>query len=59
MSLAPIPERGRSSQLLPPDNSRARSISPSQANKLRRNSVHHTDIGFEIKLHVSTYLQRW
>lgn len=46
MSLAPIPERGRSSHLLPPDNSRARSLSPNQANKLRRNSVHHTDIGF-------------
>lgn len=46
MSLAPIPERGRLSHLLPPDSSRARSLSPMQANKLRRNSVHHTEIGF-------------
>lgn len=50
MSLAPIPEgeRGRSTvnQLEVPNSPRARSLSPMEANRLRRNSIHHTDKGF-------------
>lgn len=47
MSLAPIPEGDRSRNTLTvPKGPRTRSLSPLQENRIRRQSLKHTDIGF-------------